>query len=195
MNGLLTDLYELTMAAGYFAAGKHDEIATFELTIRRLPRNRDFVIMAGLHRAIDYLLNLRFTAERNRLPPRPSEPPQRPGRLLGLPRRLPASPGDVFAVPEGTVLYEGQPVMNVRAPLIEGQIPETYLLSCHQLSKPWSPPKPPASSTPRKAGKSSNSAPAAPIRPKPASSARAPPISEAARAPATPSRASATASP
>ncbi len=63
MNGLLTDLYELTMAAGYFAANKHEETATFELTIRRLPRNRHFVIAAGLHRAVDYLLNLRFTAD------------------------------------------------------------------------------------------------------------------------------------
>jgi nicotinate phosphoribosyltransferase len=128
MNGLLTDLYELTMAAGYFAAGKHLETATFELTIRRLPRNRDFVVAAGLHQAVDYLTNLRFTA--NEI-----------AYLRGLPSLLNASPdfwdylsqfrftGDVFAVPEGTVLYEGQPVMNVRAPLIEGQIPETYLLA------------------------------------------------------------------
>jgi len=47
LNALLTDLYELTMAAGYFAAGKHEEIGTFEFTIRRLPRNRDFVLTAG----------------------------------------------------------------------------------------------------------------------------------------------------
>jgi nicotinate phosphoribosyltransferase len=129
VNGLLTDLYELTMAAGYFAAGKHTEIGTFEFTIRRLPRNRDFVVTAGLHRAIDYLLNLRFEAEEIEY-------------LRGLPnfRNAPEGfwdylagfrfTGDVFAVPEGTVLYEGQPVLNVRAPLIEGQIPETYLLSC-----------------------------------------------------------------
>jgi nicotinate phosphoribosyltransferase len=128
MNGLLTDLYELTMAAGYFTAGKHEETATFELAIRRLPRNRDFVITAGLHRAVDYLLNLSFTA--NEI-----------AYLRGLPSLKNASSafwdylaafrftGDVFAVPEGTVLYQGQPVMNVRAPLIEGQIPETYLLA------------------------------------------------------------------
>ena len=128
MNGLLTDLYELTMAAGYFAAGKHEETATFELTIRRLPRNRDFVIAAGLHRAVDYLMNLRFTA--NEI-----------AYLRGLPSLRNASAGfweylasfqfsgDVFAVAEGTVLYEGQPVMTVRAPLIKGQIPETYLLA------------------------------------------------------------------
>src|ERR1035437_2159271 len=128
MNGLLTDLYELTMAAGYFAAGKHEETATFELTIRRLPRNRDFVIAAGLHCAVDYLMNLSFTA--NEI-----------AYLRGLPSLRNASPdfwdylavfrftGDVFSVPEGTVLYEGQPVMNVRAPLMKGQIPETYLLA------------------------------------------------------------------
>jgi nicotinate phosphoribosyltransferase len=128
LNGLLTDLYELTMAAGYFAAGRHRDIGTFEFTLRRLPRQRDFVLTAGLHRAVDYLLNLRFE-------------PDEIAYLRSLPNfdNAPAGfwdylaefrfTGDVFAVPEGTVLYEGQPVMNVRAPLIEAQIPETYLLS------------------------------------------------------------------
>ncbi len=116
------------MAAGYFAAGKQHETGTFEFTIRRLPRNRDFVVAAGLHRAVDYLLNLRFEADEI-------------AWLRGLPHFRHAKPafweylasfrftGDVFAVPEGTVLYAGQPLMNIRAPLIEGQIPETYLLS------------------------------------------------------------------
>ena len=128
MNALLTDLYELTMAAGYFAAGKQAEVATFEFTIRRLPRNREFVVTAGLHRACEYLLNFRFE----------------PGDILylrGLPsfQNVPAAfweyladfrfTGDVMAVPEGTILYAGQPVMNIRAPLIEAQLPETYLLS------------------------------------------------------------------
>jgi nicotinate phosphoribosyltransferase len=128
LNGLLTDLYELTMAAGYFAAAMQHDTGTFEFTIRRLPRNRDFVVTAGLHRAVEYLLNLRFEAEEI-------------AYLRGLENFRKASPafwdylasfrftGDVFAVPEGTVLYEGQPVLNIRAPLIEAQIPETYLLS------------------------------------------------------------------
>jgi nicotinate phosphoribosyltransferase len=128
LNGLLTDLYELTMAAGYFAAGKQHDIGTFEFAIRHLPRNREFVLTAGLHRAIEYLLNLSFTAEEI-------------AYLRGLESfaNAPAGfwdylaefrfTGDVFAVPEGTLLYAGQPVMNVRAPLIEAQIPETYLLS------------------------------------------------------------------
>jgi nicotinate phosphoribosyltransferase len=128
LNALLTDLYELTMAAGYFAAGKHEEIGTFEFTIRRLPRNRDFVLTAGLHRAVDYLLNLRFQGDEI-------------AYLRGLPnfRNAPAGfwdyladfrfTGNVFAVPEGTVIYEGQPILNIRAPIIEGQLPETWLLS------------------------------------------------------------------
>jgi nicotinate phosphoribosyltransferase len=128
LNGLLTDLYELTMAAGYFAANRHNDIGTFEFTLRRLPRNRDFVLVAGIHRAVEYLLNLSFTGEEINY-------------LRGLEsfRNAPVGfwdylagfrfTGDVFAVPEGTALYAGQPVLNVRAPLIEGQIPETYLLS------------------------------------------------------------------
>jgi len=116
------------MAAGYFSAGKQDDTGTFEFSIRRLPRGRDFVVAAGLHRAVEYLLNLSFDADEI-------------GYLRGLANFRAVSEdfwdylanfrftGDVFAVPEGTVLYEGQPVMNIRAPLIEGQIPETYLLS------------------------------------------------------------------
>lgn len=128
MNGLLTDLYELTMAAGYFAAGRQNDIGTFEFTIRHLPRNRDFVLAAGLHRAVDYLLNLSFTADEiaylQGLENFKNVPPAFWDYLAGF-----RFTGDVFAVPEGTVLYAGQPLMNVRAPLIEGQIPETYLLS------------------------------------------------------------------
>ena len=48
MNALLTDLYQLTMAAGYWQAGKCDEVATFELFVRRLPFNRNFMVVAGL---------------------------------------------------------------------------------------------------------------------------------------------------
>ena len=54
---------ELTMAAGYYDAGKAHQKATFELTIRRLPAHRNFVIAAGLTQAVDYLLNLSFSAE------------------------------------------------------------------------------------------------------------------------------------
>jgi len=128
LNGLLTDLYELTMAAGYFAAGRQNDIGTFEFTIRHLPRNRDFVLAAGLHRAVDYLLNLSFSADEiaylKGVKNFRNAPPAFWDYLAGF-----RFTGDLFAVPEGTVLYAGQPVMNIRAPLIEGQIPETFLLS------------------------------------------------------------------
>jgi len=128
MNALLTDLYELTMAAGYFEAGKAGEKGTFELFIRRLPANRNFVVAAGLAQAVDYLRNLRFTEGEI-------------AYLRGLPQFARVSPpffdalrnlrftGDVFAMPEGTVAFAGEPLLTVRAPLMEAQIAETYLLA------------------------------------------------------------------
>jgi nicotinate phosphoribosyltransferase len=126
--GLLTDLYQLTMAAGYYEAGKTRERATFELFVRRLPPNRNFILAAGLQQAVDYLLNLRFTAEEIEY-------------LRGLPQFAHTNPGffqmladfrftgDLFAVPEGTPLFPDEPFLTLRAPLIEAQIPETYLLA------------------------------------------------------------------
>jgi nicotinate phosphoribosyltransferase len=128
MNGLLTDLYELTMAAGYFEAGKASQRATFEFSIRRLPANRNFILAAGLPEVVDYLLNLRFTTEAI-------------DYLRGLPQFANTSPaffeylaqfrftGDLFSVPEGTPLFAGEPLLVIRAPIIEAQIPETYVLS------------------------------------------------------------------
>ena len=128
MNGLLTDLYELTMAAGYFEAGKAQQKATFELTIRRLPANRNFVVAAGLPQAIDYLLNLSYNGEEiDYLRSLPAFARVSDGFFEYL--RAFRFTGDVFAVPEGTPLFAGEPMMTVRAPVIEAQIPETYLLS------------------------------------------------------------------
>ncbi len=128
MNGLLTDLYELTMAAGYFAAGKASETATFELSIRRLPPNRNFVIAAGLEQVVDYLLNFSLNPEEvdylRGLKQFASAPPE----FFDYLGRLRFS-GDLFAVQEGTPVFAGEPVLTVRAPLIEAQIVETYLLS------------------------------------------------------------------
>ena len=116
------------MAAGYFESGKIAERATFELAIRRLPANRNFVLTAGLPQVVDFLLNLSFTAEEI-------------DYLRGLPQFSRASPeffeylgkfrftGDLFAVPEGTPMFAGEPLITIRAPLIEAQLPETYVLS------------------------------------------------------------------
>lgn len=116
------------MAAGYWLAAKSEEQATFELFVRRLPPNRDFLVVCGLDQAIEYLTRLRFE-------PREIE------YLKTLPQFSLCPPGfwdylaafrftgDLFAVPEGTVLFSGEPLLSVRAPLIEAQIPETYLLA------------------------------------------------------------------
>lgn len=128
MRALHTDLYQLTMAAGYFESGKASESAVFELFVRRLPANRDYLIAAGLQQAVEYLLSLRFTEEQVEY-------------LRSLSQFQRASPGfwdyletfrftgDLFAMPEGTPYFAGEPVAIVRGPLIEAQIPETYLLS------------------------------------------------------------------
>jgi nicotinate phosphoribosyltransferase len=129
MNGLLTDLYELTMAAGYFEAGKADEKATFELTFRRLPPNRNFLLTAGLPQLVDYLLDLSFEdAEIDYLKSLPHFRKASNGFWDYL--RLLRFTGDLFAMPDGTPVFPGEPVAIIRAPVIEAQIPETYALAC-----------------------------------------------------------------
>ncbi len=128
MHGLLTDLYELTMAAGYFENGLAARSATFELSIRRLPERREFVIAAGLPQAVEYLEGLSFD-------PVEIEYLHSVPQLAGAPASFFESlasfrfEGDVWAVPEGTPLFAGAPVMTVRGPLWQAQIAETYLLS------------------------------------------------------------------
>jgi nicotinate phosphoribosyltransferase len=128
VTGLLTDLYELTMAAGYFEAGRSAEWGTFELSIRRLPAHREYVLLAGLEQALDYLLTLRFSgAEIDYLRSLPQFARVSAGFFEAL--RAFRFTGNVFAAPEGTVLFAGEPILMLLAPLMEAQIPETYLLS------------------------------------------------------------------
>jgi nicotinate phosphoribosyltransferase len=127
-TGLHTDLYELTMAAGYFQAGKTGDRATFELYVRRLPWNRKYLVAAGLAQAAEYLLNLRFTREEIaylRTLPQFARAQDGFFEMLSKLRFT----GDVFAVPEGTPMFGGEPLLTVRAPLVEAQLAETYLLS------------------------------------------------------------------
>jgi len=128
MTGLLTDLYQLTMAGGYFEAGKAGETATFELFFRHLPRYRNFVLSAGLEQAVEYLINLRFSDDEIRylksLPQFKRTAPE----FFDFLRALQFT-GDLFSIPEGTPIFAGEPILTVRAPMIEAQIAETYLLA------------------------------------------------------------------
>ena len=128
MNALLTDLYELTMAAGYFDTGKIAERAVFELTVRRLPPHRNFVLAAGLPQVVDYLLNLSFADDEIAYLRGLSQFQQVSSAFFDYLRDFRFT-GDLFAVPEGTPLFAGEPMLTLRAPIVEAQIPETYLLS------------------------------------------------------------------
>ncbi len=128
MTGLLTDLYQLTMAAGYFEAGKAQEIATFELFFRRLPRYRNYVLAAGLAQAVDYLLHLKFTAEEIDYLRGLAQFRCVSGDFFEALRDLRFT-GDLFAMREGTPIFANEPFLTIRAPLMEAQIVETYLLA------------------------------------------------------------------
>lgn len=126
--GLLTDLYELTMAAGYFVQGLADQTATFELWVRRLPYQRNFLVMAGLDQVVSYLQHLSFSRDQveylRRHPAFAHVPAQWFDGMGGF-----HFTGDLWAVPEGTIVFAGEPLLRVTAPLAEAQIIETYLLT------------------------------------------------------------------
>lgn len=122
---LFTDLYELTMAASYFANGL-DRPATFDLSVRQLPEQRQFLVAAGLEDALDHLGELAFL-------PASIDHLATIGRFsdafLGYLADLRFT-GDVWAVPEGEVVFAGEPMLEVTAPLVQAQLVETFLLNC-----------------------------------------------------------------
>lgn len=125
--GLHTDLYQLTMAAGYWKYGMNQR-ASFELFTRRLPKDRGYLIAAGLEQVIEYLKGLRFTeAEVAYLKTLKPFREMDEGYFDFL--RNFRFTGDLWAVPEGTIVFADEPILRVEAPLIEAQIVETYLLS------------------------------------------------------------------
>jgi nicotinate phosphoribosyltransferase len=122
---LLTDLYELTMAASYHERGMNDP-ATFDLFIRKLPERRNFLVSCGLDEAIEYLENFRFDDDSIAYLSSLGFFEQDFLRYLRTLRFT----GDVYAIPEGDIFFKGEPVVRVTAPLIEAQIVETFLLNC-----------------------------------------------------------------
>lgn len=126
-RALLTDLYQLTMAAAYFRTGFKDR-ASFELFVRSLPENRSFLIVAGLDSALEYLEELRFAPDEVdflRAHPAFKHVPEEFFNYLTEFRFT----GEVWAMPEGTVAFAEEPLLRVTAPILEAQVVETYLLS------------------------------------------------------------------
>src|SRR5277367_918456 len=126
-SDLLTDLYELTMAAGYLQT-RFDATATFELFVRHLPPKRNFLVAAGLEQALDFLEHVHFTADEiSYLRNHPVFCNIR-DEFFDYLKTFRFS-GDVWAMPEGSLVFPGEPLLRVVAPIIEGQIMETYLLA------------------------------------------------------------------
>ena len=123
---MLCDFYELTMSNGYFQEGYKDRICYFDVFYRQCPDGGGFAIAAGLEQIINYIKELRFE----------------PADIEYLRKRKLFSEdflsyladfrftGDIWAVPEGTPIFPKEPIMTVRAPAIEAQLIETYVLLC-----------------------------------------------------------------
>ena len=126
--GALTDLYQLTMMAGYYALGMEQHRATFELFVRRLPPGRAYLVFAGLEQAIRDVQHLAFSRAQveaiRRLPVFAHTDPSFFERLSDF-----RFEGDVWAVPEGTVIFAGEPLVRVEASLPQAQLVETLLLA------------------------------------------------------------------
>lgn len=122
---LLTDLYQLTMMAGYFGSGKTEQHSCFDLYFRRLPFGGGFCLAAGLQTALEYLEDLRFGEDEL--------------EYLSSLNIFSADfvtwledfrfQGDLWAVAEGTLVFPGEPLLRVEAPLPQAQLIESALLN------------------------------------------------------------------
>src|SRR6202162_6216380 len=127
VSGLLADLYELTMAGGYLET-HFEGRATFELFVRSMPQQRNFLVVAGLDQSLEFLENVRFgPAEIDYLRRHPAFSRISPSFFDYLAAFR--FSGDVLAMPEGTVCFPGEPLLRVTAPIAEAQIVETALLA------------------------------------------------------------------
>lgn len=121
---MLCDFYELTMANGYFQTGLKDRYTYFDVFFRKVPDRGGFAIAAGLEQVIDYIQNLQFSEE---------DIAYLRGKgcfcdeFLEYLKNFHFS-GDIYSVPEGTPIFPGEPILTVRAPAIEAQFIETFVL-------------------------------------------------------------------
>ena len=120
---MLTDFYELSMANGYFCCGMKDKITWFDMFFRQVPDDGGFAIMAGLRQLIDYLENLSFTQKDIEMLRKKGFNEDFLGYLANFEFRC-----DVWAIPEGTVIFPGEPIVTVRGPVIQAQLIETMVL-------------------------------------------------------------------
>lgn len=121
---MLTDFYEITMANGYFCTSMADDIAYFDMFFRKIPDGGGYAIMAGLAQVIEYFKNLEFTDEDIAyLREKKLFNEEFLNYLADFQFTC-----DVWAVPEGTPVFPGEPLITVRGPVIQAQFVETMVL-------------------------------------------------------------------
>lgn len=128
---LLTDLYELTMAYGYWKSGVQEREAVFHLFFRQNPFGGGYSVCCGLADAIDYLLGFRLDDEEVAYLSAVTGNDGKPifqSAFLDYLREL-RFECDVHAIPEGTVVFPHEPLVRVRGPILQGQLLETALLN------------------------------------------------------------------
>ncbi|MDY6017797.1 MAG: nicotinate phosphoribosyltransferase [Oscillospiraceae bacterium] len=122
---MLTDFYELTMANGYFKNGFKDTVAYFDMFFRTVPDDGGFVIMAGVEQLVEYLSDLKFTKEDIEYLRGKGFNEEFLDYLANFKFAC-----DVWAVPEGTPIFPGEPIVKVKGPVIQAQFVETMILLC-----------------------------------------------------------------
>jgi len=121
---LLADMYEHTMANAYLLNNKSNEVAVFDVFFRKIPNGGGYAVMAGLDKIIEYILDLKFTE-------RDIEYFRKCGfseEYIEYLKKFKFT-GNIYAIPDGTPVFPNEPLITVKAPLIESQIIETALLS------------------------------------------------------------------
>ena len=121
---LLCDFYELTMGGGYFKNGLADRVTYFDVFFRNVPDNGGFAVCAGLEQIINYINNLHFDKrDIDFLRSKGLFDEDFLAYLADL-----RFTGDIYAIPEGTPIFPGEPILTVRAPAVQAQLIETYVL-------------------------------------------------------------------
>lgn len=120
---LIADFYEFTMSNGYFVKNKND-IAYFDVFFRKVPDNGGYAIVSGLEQIIEFIENLKFDEEDIEYLRKQN---MFSNEYLNYLRNFKFT-GDIWAVPEGTVVFPNEPLITVKAPAVEAQLLETMLL-------------------------------------------------------------------
>lgn len=128
---LATDLYQIVMAAAYYSSPYHRDrktVGIFEMFVRKLPKNRSFIIVAGVEQVIQYVLNLRYNDDQIAYLQSLEVLKDVEKEFFDYLRSFKFN-GSLWSVPEGTILFPNEPIIRIEAPIIEAQLLETCILS------------------------------------------------------------------